>query len=91
MQKAQKDGAISSVAPRALEPLISLTLSSDKAELEKAEPYIERLVWCTTIKNPRVKYQALWALVNLARKNIVEDEHGQPHDLGLGESLSYIG
>lgn len=59
---------LGSVAPRVLEPLISLTLSDDPVELLYASKYIQELVWCTSISYPRVQFQALWALANLAQK-----------------------
>lgn len=59
---------LGSVAPRVLEPLISLTLSEDPMELLYAAKYIRELVWCTSISYPRVQFQALWALANLSQK-----------------------
>ena len=59
---------LGSVAPRVLEPLISLTLSDEPTELIAAARYIRQLVWCTSINYPRVQFQALWALANLAQK-----------------------
>jgi len=58
---------LGSVAPRVLEPLISLTLSDDPLELLHAAKYIRELVWCTSINYPRVQFQALWALANLSQ------------------------
>mmetsp|Transcript_11685 Transcript_11685/g.14102 ORF Transcript_11685/g.14102 Transcript_11685/m.14102 type:complete len:1838 (-) Transcript_11685:84-5597(-) len=65
---------LGSVAPRVLEPLISLTLSDDPMELLYAAKYIRELVWCTTISYPRVQFQALWALANLAQKRTINFE-----------------
>jgi hypothetical protein len=55
-----------------LEPLISLSLSEDPLELLAASKYIRELVWCTSINYPRVQFQALWALANLAQEHPVE-------------------
>ena len=63
---------LGSVAPRVLEPLISLSLSEDPLELLAASKYIRELVWCTSINYPRVQFQALWALANLAQEHPVE-------------------
>jgi hypothetical protein len=64
---------VASIAPRVLEPLISLTLSDDPVELLAASKYIRELVWCTRISLPRVQYQALWALANLSQKRGAAD------------------
>lgn len=68
IQKLNNKSKLGSVAPRVLEPLISLTLSDDPAELLYAAKYIRELVWCTSISYPRVQFQALWALANLSQK-----------------------
>jgi hypothetical protein len=67
---------LGSVAPRVLEPLISLTLSEDFGEVLHASKYIRELVWCTSINYPRVQFQALWALANLCQTRIVRSETG---------------
>ena len=54
------------VQPRVLEPLISLTLSSDKADWEIVKNYTEKLVWLISHKYTRVQFQAAWAIANLA-------------------------
>jgi hypothetical protein len=88
---------LGSVAPRVLEPLISLTLSDDPLELLHAAKYIRELVWCTSINYPRVQFQALWALANLsqtrplltgdARAAVVEAAQEQGLTLAPGEDL----
>ena len=62
------------MAPRVLEPVISLSLSEDTKELIEAAKYIRELVWCTSINYPRVQFQALWALGNLSQKRRVLPE-----------------
>jgi hypothetical protein len=60
-----------SVHPRVLEPLISLTLSSEPNDLEIGKAYIKELVNLIAYPNIRVQFQSAWGLANL----------------GLGESL----
>lgn len=55
-----------SVHPRVLEPLISLTLSSEKEDWEIAKNYISKLVWLISYPNRRVQFQSAWGLANLA-------------------------
>lgn len=63
MHQVAKGG---SVHPRVLEPLISLTLSNDPADLEIAKSYIEQLVWLISYPNIRVQFQSAWGIANLA-------------------------
>jgi hypothetical protein len=82
-----------SVAPRVLEPLIALTLSDDPVELVAAAKYIRELVWCTSINYPRVQFQALWALANLAQKrniSVTSDLVDIAADLGMKLSIGDI-
>jgi hypothetical protein len=55
-----------SVQPRVLEPLISLTLSTEKEDWEIAKKYIGQLVWLITYPNMRVQFQSAWGIANLA-------------------------
>lgn len=55
-----------SVHPRVLEPLISLTLSSEPEDWEIAKKYIGQLVWLISYPNMRVQFQSAWGLANLA-------------------------
>ncbi len=52
--------------PRVLEPLISLTLSSEQIDLEIAKTYIKELVNLIAYPNIRVQFQSAWGLANLA-------------------------
>lgn len=61
-------GAVNS---RALEPLISLTLSQNKADTEIAKKYISQLVWLVSYPNVRVQFQSAWGLANIS---LIDDE-----------------
>jgi hypothetical protein len=54
------------VHPRVLEPLISLTLSTEQIDLEIAKTYIKELVNLIAYPNIRVQFQSAWGLANLA-------------------------
>ena len=55
-----------SVHPRVLEPLISLTLSSNRDDEAIAKNYIGQLVWLISYPNMRVQFQSAWGIANLA-------------------------
>lgn len=81
-QVSQRGG---SVHPRVLEPLISLTLSSEEADWEIAKKYIAQLVWLIAYPNMRVKFQSAWALANIALLD--EDARVKIHEAGGTKSL----
>ena len=54
------------VHPRVLEPLISLTLSTEAEDWDIVKKYIPQLVWLLSYPNKRVQFQSAWALANLA-------------------------
>jgi hypothetical protein len=54
------------VHPRVLEPLISLTLSRSRKDLELVKRYIGQLIWLISYPNKRVQFQAAWPLSNLS-------------------------
>jgi len=54
------------VSPRALEQLIALTASPDKADWSVAKKYAGQVVWLLNYPNLRVQFQAAWALANVA-------------------------
>jgi hypothetical protein len=74
-----------SVHPRVLEPLISLTLSSQKEDWEIAKKYISQLVWLISYPNMRVQFQSAWGLANLAL--LEEDARMKIHDAGGTKAL----
>jgi hypothetical protein len=55
-----------SVHPRVLEPLISLTLSTDEEDWDIVKKYIPQLVWLISYPNKRVQFQSTWTLANLS-------------------------
>ncbi len=74
-----------SVHPRVLEPLISLTLSSNKEDWEIAKKYIGQLVWLISYPNMRVQFQSAWGLANLAL--LEEDARLKIHEAGGTKAL----
>mmetsp|Transcript_4832 Transcript_4832/g.7354 ORF Transcript_4832/g.7354 Transcript_4832/m.7354 type:complete len:1127 (+) Transcript_4832:113-3493(+) len=74
-----------SVHPRVLEPLISLTLSPERPDLELAKNYIEQLVWLISYPNIRVQFQSAWGLANIAL--VDEDARRKIHEAGGTKSL----
>lgn len=74
-----------SVHPRVLEPLISLTLSSQEKDWEIAKKYIGQLVWLISYPNMRVQFQSAWGLANLALLD--EDARLQIHEAGGTKTL----
>jgi hypothetical protein len=74
-----------SVHPRVLEPLISLTLSSEKEDWDIAKNYIGQLVWLISYPNMRVQFQSAWGLANLALLD--EDARLKIHDAGGTKTL----
>lgn len=74
-----------SVHPRVLEPLISLTLSTDSNDWEIAKKYIGQLVWLISYPNMRVQFQSAWGLANLALLD--EDARVKIHDAGGTKTL----
>jgi hypothetical protein len=74
-----------SVHPRVLEPLISLTLSTDRDDEAIAKNYIGQLVWLISYPNMRVQFQSAWGLANLAL--VDEDARKKIHDAGGTKSL----
>lgn len=54
------------VHPRVLEPLISLSLSTESDDLDIVKRYIPQLVWLLSYPNKRVQFQSAWALANLS-------------------------
>lgn len=74
-----------SVHPRVLEPLISLTLSTEKEDWEIAKKYIGQLVWLISYPNMRVQFQSAWGLANLALLD--EDARTKIHDAGGTKTL----
>lgn len=73
------------VHPRVLEPLISLTLSSEKDDWDIAKNYIGQLVWLISYPNMRVQFQSAWGLANLALLD--EDARLKIHDAGGTKTL----
>jgi hypothetical protein len=73
------------VHPRVLEPLISLTLSSNKDDWEIAKKYIGQLVWLISYPNMRVQFQSAWGLANLALLD--EDARVKIHEAGGTKAL----
>lgn len=73
------------VHPRVLEPLISLTLSSEKEDWDIAKNYIGQLVWLISYPNMRVQFQSAWGLANLALLD--EDARLKIHDAGGTKTL----
>lgn len=74
-----------SVHPRVLEPLISLTLSTDQADWVIAKKYVEQLVWLISYPNMRVQFQSAWGLANLALLD--NDAREQIHAAGGTKSI----
>lgn len=74
-----------SVHPRVLEPLISLTLSTDRDDEAIAKNYIGQLVWLISYPNMRVQFQSAWGLANLAL--VDEDSRLKIHEAGGTKSL----
>lgn len=74
-----------SVHPRVLEPLISLTLSTDRDDEAIAKNYIGQLVWLISYPNMRVQFQSAWGLANLAL--VDEDARIKIHEAGGTKSL----
>jgi hypothetical protein len=74
-----------SVHPRVLEPLISLTLSSEKDDSDIAKKYIGQLVWLISYPNMRVQFQSAWGLANLALLD--EDARIKIHEAGGTKTL----
>lgn len=73
------------VQPRVLEPLISLTLSTEKEDWEIAKKYIGQLVWLISYPNMRVQFQSAWGLANLALLD--DDARLRIHDAGGTKAL----
>jgi hypothetical protein len=73
------------VQPRVLEPLISLTLSTEKEDWEIAKKYIGQLVWLISYPNMRVQFQSAWGLANLALLD--DDARMRIHDAGGTKAL----
>lgn len=73
------------VQPRVLEPLISLTLSTEKEDWEIAKKYIGQLVWLISYPNMRVQFQSAWGLANLALLD--DDARIRIHDAGGTKAL----
>jgi hypothetical protein len=74
-----------SVHPRVLEPLISLTLSTEKDDWEIAKKYIGQLVWLISYPNMRVQFQSAWGLANLALLD--DDARLKIHEAGGTKTL----
>lgn len=74
-----------SVHPRVLEPLISLTLSSERGDEEIAKNYIGQLVWLISYPNMRVQFQSAWGIANLAL--VDEDARRKIHEAGGTKAL----
>ena len=74
-----------SVHPRVLEPLISLTISTDRDDEAIAKNYIGQLVWLISYPNMRVQFQSAWGIANLAL--IDEDARQKIHEAGGTKSL----
>ena len=73
------------VYPRVLEPLISLTLSKERADWEIVKNYIEKLIWLISHKYRRVQFQAAWTIANLALLD--EDARIKIHNHGGTRTL----
>ena len=54
------------VSPRALEPLIALSMSTNKDDWAVCKKYISQLVFLLNYPSLRVQFQAAWALANIA-------------------------
>jgi Armadillo/beta-catenin-like repeat len=73
------------VDSRALEPVITLTLSKNPADLDVAKKLIPKLVSLLSFDNMRVQFQAAWAIANLA---LIDDETRlKIHDEGATKKL----
>ena len=73
------------VHPRVLEPLISLTLSTDELDWVIAKKYVGQLVWLISYPNMRVQFQSAWGLANLALCD--NDARVKIHEAGGTKSL----
>lgn len=60
------EAASGTVSPRALEPLIALTLSNNKDDWAVCKKYIKQLVFLLSYPSPSVQFQSAWALANIA-------------------------
>jgi hypothetical protein len=80
--QVSKGGA---VHPRVLEPLIALTLSTERGDEELAKNYIGQLVWLISYPNMRVQFQSAWGIANLAL--VDEDARRKIHEAGGTKAL----
>jgi hypothetical protein len=73
------------VHPRVLEPLISLTLSSNQTDKDVVKNHIGQLVFLISYPNMRVQFQSAWGLANIAL--IDEDCRLKIHEAGGTKTL----